>query len=478
MSTTGVGTTTGLNATNSTSTNLNLNTSGSTASITGLASGLDTTAIISEIISLASAPMLQLQVQEQGVQAQQTELHTLQTSLTNLSADAANLSSPTLFDTSEAVTSSNPTLIAATSQTGAGVGGYQVSVTQLANSAQRTFTYASPSSADTVTIDGHTTQLAAGASIQDFVSAINNDPNATVYAAATDGSTVVLSNRTTGDTGSSFIQVSDPGGALTEQTALAKQGQNAEFSVDGVSGTASSNTVTNAIAGVTLTLGGLTSTNGPVTINVAAPAANPTTITTAINQFVSDYNSFIGALETQLTTTPVNNPANATQAGQGTLYNDQDLGGLLNSMRQLMYTGGTGLPTGMAALSDIGITTGAASGNAAPTASSLAGDLTVDTTTLDAAIKSNPSGVQAVLAGFSQSFQTLVNTESGPGGVIDQRVQDDTSETTQMSNQIATMQASLNEQQTSLQNRYATLESTLSTSQAQESALQSEIASL
>ena len=108
----------------------------------------------------------------------------------------------------------------------------------------------------------------------------------------------------------------------------------------------------------------------------------------------------------------------------------------------------------------------------------LAGDLTVDTTTLDAAIKSNPSGVQAVLAGFSQSFQTLVNTESGPGGVIDQRVQDDTSETTQMSNQIATMQASLNEQQTSLQNRYATLESTLSTSQAQESALQSEIASL
>ena len=118
-------------------------------------------------------------------------------------------------------------------QTGAGVGGYQVAVTQLANSAQRTFTYTPPASADTITIDGHSTQIAAGATIQDFVNAINQDSGATVYAAATDGSTVVLSDRATGDTGSNFIQVTDPGGALVEQTALAKEGKNAEFSVDG-----------------------------------------------------------------------------------------------------------------------------------------------------------------------------------------------------------------------------------------------------
>ena len=52
---------------------------------------------------------------------------------------------PTLFHTTQGVTSSDSTRVSARSSTGAGVGGYQVSVTQLANSAQRTFSYASPS---------------------------------------------------------------------------------------------------------------------------------------------------------------------------------------------------------------------------------------------------------------------------------------------------------------------------------------------
>ncbi len=37
---------------------------------------------------------------------------------------------------------------------GAGIGGYEVEVTQLANSAQRTFTFTSPSSEETISIDG------------------------------------------------------------------------------------------------------------------------------------------------------------------------------------------------------------------------------------------------------------------------------------------------------------------------------------
>jgi flagellar hook-associated protein 2 len=461
-----------------TSSMLNLSTNGSTSSVTGLASGLDTTAIVSEIIALASAPMLKLQVQQSGVSAQQTELTTLQTALQNVATDAANLSSPTLFDTSQAVTSSNPALVAATSQNGAGVGGYQVAVTQLANSAQRTFSYTPPSSADTVTIDGHATAVAAGSSIQSFVSAINSDPNATVYAAATDGSTVVLSSRETGDTGTNFIQVSDPGGALVEQTALAKEGKDALFSVDGVSGTATSNTVTNAIAGVSLSLGGLTTTSGPVTVTVAPPAANATTISTAVNQFVSDYNAVVTALQTQVTTAPINDPSTAADAAVGTLYNDQDLSGLLNNMRQLMYTPASGLTSAVSALSDIGITTGAPSGNAVPSASSLAGELTVNSATLTAAIQNNPGGVQALLASFSQSFQNLVNPEAGPGGVISQRITGDVAETTQMGSQIQTMQASLTERQATLTSEFAKLESTLSASQAQEASLQSEIASL
>jgi len=454
-----------------------LTTSGSATQIVGLASGLNTTAIISELMSIASFPERELQVQQSGVQAKENELSTLQTTFANLSNDAANLSSPTLFDTSQSVSSSNPAIVAATSSNGAGVGGYQVLVSALANSAQRTFTYASPASADSITIDGHATAIPAGSTIQQFVNTINSDSQATVYAAATGTATVVLSNRTSGNTGTNFIAVSDPGGALTEQTALAKQGQDAQFTVDGVAGSSSSNTVTSAIAGVSLTLSGLTGSN-PVTVTVAPPAPSATNITTAINQFVSDYNAAVGAIQTQLTQTPVSNPLNATDAGQGTLFNDPDLTSLLTRMRQMMYTDLGGLSSGMSNLGDIGISTGAPSGSASPSASSIAGLLTVDTASLTKALQNNPSGVQQLLSGFATSFQGVVDNESGPGGLLSQRINSAASQYTQMGNQLSVMQATLATQQSALETEYSNLEAALSLSQSQESTLVNQIAQL
>lgn len=454
-----------------------LGTSGQATQIVGLASGLDTSAIISQLMSIASFPEQELTVQQSGVQAKQNTLSSLQGLLQNLSADAANLSSPTLFDTSQSVTSSDPARVAATTSTGAGVGGYQVQVTQLANSAQRTYAFASPSSADAITIDGHATTIPAGSTIQQFVASINSDSQATVYAAAVGGSTVVLSSRASGNTGTGFIALSDPGGTLTEQTTLAKQGQDAQFTVDGVAGSSSSNTVTNAIAGVTLTLGGVTTTTGPVTVNVTPPAPSATTISGAINQFVSDYNAAVTAIHTQLTTTPVSNPTNSTAAGTGTLYNDHELSGLLTSMRQMMYTSLNGL-TGLTNLGSIGITTGSPSGNAAPASSSIAGLLTVDTTALTNALQSNPTGVKSLLAGFSTSFKALVDNESGPGGVMSQRISAEAAQSSQMGHQILVMQAGLATQQKQLQAEFANLEAALSLSQSQESTLTNQIAQL
>ena len=147
-------------------------------------------------------------------------------------------------------------------------------------------------------------------------------------------------------------------------------------------------------------------------------------------------------------------------------------------MRQMMYTSISGLPSGMAALSDMGITTGAPTGNGAPSSSSISGLLTVDTAKLTSAITSNPSGVQQLLSSFSQSFQSLVGSEAGPGGSIAQQIVAESSQTASMGNQISVMQATLATQQSSLQNEYAKLESALSLSQSQESALTSQIAQL
>jgi flagellar hook-associated protein 2 len=435
--------------------------------ITGLGSGLDTNSIISALMGVERLPVTHLSNVQTTLQAQQQQLQTIQSSLQQLSFSAADLALPSLFKTGQTVSTSDPTRITATTTTGAGVGGYQVNVTQLANSAHRTFTFTSPTSDDSLTIDGHQTTVAAGSSIQDFVQSINSDSNATVYAAALDAGTVVLSDRNTGDGGANFIQVADSGGTLAEQTALAKQGQNAAYTIDGVAGTSTSNVITNGIAGVTLNLGALTPT-GPVTVNVAPPAASVSAIQSQLQSFVTLYNSTIGAIQQQLSTKPVANPQTTGDLGVGTLFGDNGLTGLLNNMRGTIYSPDTTLPSGISSLADIGISTGAPTAGAS-TASSLAGNLTIDATKLSDAIQTNPAGVEKLLQTWSTSFQGIVNNESQAGGTLDTRINGNNTELSTLSGQISTMNEMLNRRQVSLQAQFAQLEGVISANQSQTS---------
>jgi flagellar hook-associated protein 2 len=96
---------------------------GTAMQITGLASGLNTNQIIQEEMSIYSQPVTNLQNQQSGLTAQNTALSSVQSELQTLVSDAMALGDPSLFDTTQAVTSSDPTRVTATSSTGAGVGG-------------------------------------------------------------------------------------------------------------------------------------------------------------------------------------------------------------------------------------------------------------------------------------------------------------------------------------------------------------------
>jgi flagellar hook-associated protein 2 len=439
---------------------LSTNNTTSPFQITGLASGLNTNAIIAAEMAVARQPVTALTNQENGLTALDTQLTSIQASLQTVANDSQALGFASLFNTSQVVTSSNPSLVSASTGTGAGVGGYEVAITQLANSAQRTFTYASPATPDTITIDGHPETIAGGMSIQAFVNQINSDPNVDVYAATTGTGTLVFSSKSTGDNGPSFIQVSDPGGALVEQSALAKQGQNAQFSVDGVSGTSTTNTVTNAIAGVKLQLGGVTPAGAPVTVTVAPPAPSTSGIVTAVNQFVTDYNATISQIETALAQTPVSGDST-----QGTLFANYELQSLLRQMRTSMYTPGAGLPSGMAALPDLGVSTSAGSDPTSKSAQN--GMLTVDQSALTLAVQTNPAAVEQVLQTWSRGFTSLVNNEAAPGGTMDSRIHGNTSEITQITSRITAMNATLARKQMELTLQFAQLEATLSQIQNQ-----------
>jgi flagellar hook-associated protein 2 len=448
--------------------------SGTPLQVTGLASGLDTNAIVTALMAAQTQQVTNLTNQQTGVTALNTQLQSIQTALQKVIADAQALHSPSLYANTQTVSSTNSTLVSATATAskGAVVGGYQVAVTQLASSAQRTFSFSSPASADTVTIDGQQINLAAGASAQDLVDAVNSNSNLDVWATATDSGTIVMSDRATGQQTGSYIQVSDSG-SLTEQPTLAQAGQNASYSINGGTPQSSpSNTVKTAIPGVTLSLNGLTTTSGSVTVNVGAPAPSAQNIQTAVQTFVTDYNSAISQIQTQLSQAP-----SSSDPTQGTLNNDAEFSGLLSRMRQAMYAAGSGLPSGMASMLDIGVSTGASTG-AAATQSQLSGDLTIDTSKLTSALQSNPGGVQQVLATWALSFSSLVDAEAGPGGTIDTRVQEDDSQISNLSSRIKDLQTANTQKQNTLVAQFAQMESLLAQNQSESTWLTSQIASL
>jgi flagellar hook-associated protein 2 len=443
--------------------------------ITGLASGLDTNSIISALIAIDKQPITALQNQSSGLTATNSALSSVQTALQQLSASAKALGSASLFTNTQTATSTNSTLVSATATTGTGavIGSYQVGVTNLASSAQRTFSFTSPTAADTVTIDGQQVALNANASAQDLVNAVNSNSNLDVWATATDSGTVVFSNRATGDTGTNYIQVSDTSGSLTEQTALAQQGTNAQYTINGVAHSSASDTITNGIAGVTLSLNGLTTTTGTVTVNVSPPAPNSQSIQTAVQAFVTSYNQVISQIQTQLSTQP-----SKTDPTVGTLFGDPDLRDVLSNMRQAMYTPGSSLPQSMSSMLNIGVSTGAASGSALPSQNAINGDLSLNADTLTQALTTNPSGVAAMLKSWSQSFSGIVDTESQVGGTIDTRIQGDNQQISDISSRIQAMQETLNAKQTALQAQFAALEATLSQNQSTASWLSSQINAL
>ena len=209
-----------------------------------------------------------------------------------------------------------------------------------------------------------------------------------------------------------------------------------------------------------------------MTINVSAPAADASKVETAINQFVTDYNAALSAMQTQLSQKPT-----SSDPTQGSLYGDNQLKSLLSAMRSMMVKSGDGLPTGLASMLDIGVSTGAAS-SGGPTASELAGNLTLNVSTLEAALKSNPTGVQKAVGSWANSMASAINPHSGHGGTIEARVSGDSRQVASLTRRIGSMQSALDDKQRQLTKQFAMLEAALSGNQTTSSWLTSQINSL
>jgi flagellar hook-associated protein 2 len=466
-----------------------------TFNIGGLASGLDTNSIIAQLMKIEQLPQQRI-IDKQTYETQrQTDLQAIQTQLGALQTAVYALTNPSTWTTSQTITSSDPTHVTA-SGIGVPPGGFTVSVSQLARAAQVTqsTSLTAASAADTLTIQVGTdpskafdVSVASGASLDTIAAAINtaSSANGGQISATVYNSQLVLAAQATGSTNT--ISVTSTGTLATDlgftQTVAP---QDAQYSVDGgATQTSSSNSITNIATGLTVTLLGTTSS--PATVTVSGAGANTSGVTTALQNFVTTYNATIDMISAKVNEQPVPNPQNAADKLKGDLNGDPALESLLSRLRQSVGDLFTNGPASMKTLAQAGLSTGAAVGTGTLNQSSINGDLTLDTTTLQNALSSSFQDVKNLFTnatgsydseGLGQRLNTLLLQYTGTNGVLPSALASESSLLTELAQQKADWDVRLATRQQTLQAQFTNMETAMQKAQAQGSWLASQVSSL
>jgi flagellar hook-associated protein 2 len=241
-----------------------------------------------------------------ALKAQDTVFTSLGTDLSTLSTSLQALTDFQGVFAAKLGSSSNTNLLSLTSASAtAAAGSHTIVINQLAqtsSNASTAISNANDTLSGTLTIQGHTFNVDSSdndTTLATLSSAINAAGIGVSASVITDssGSRLSLVSGTSGAAGQLTITSSLTGassGSITFPSTSGEAGQDALLTVDGVSITSSSNTVTNAIPGVSFQL--LASSTTPVQVQITD---DTTSIGTAVSNFVSAYNTVISDINTQ-----------------------------------------------------------------------------------------------------------------------------------------------------------------------------------
>jgi flagellar hook-associated protein 2 len=439
--------------------------------IGGIASGMDTESIITQLMSIESAPRTRTARQQVTVQARQDALRQIDSKLTNLKLAAGDLRSAAIWTPTQAISSGDESVLTARQLAGAAPGGYTVNVSSLASADSRTYAwngggsltidYKSAGSAQSKTFD------LTGMSIDDAVSAINSDDGSPVWAINVGGK-LSLARRETGDHANWGFDASGPAvGALTSS----RDGANASYTVagDATVYTAHTNVATDGLPGLELTL----KSTGTSTVTVSTPAAKSEDVAAKLKAFVAAYNDAVDLVRSKLTEKRVVNPQTDDDAKLGALYGDDSLDNVLTTMRQAISTAG---------LDSLGVSVAGTGSGTSPDA--LAGKLTFTQSTFDTAWAAGPAAVKAKLGssdapGFAQAFEAVLDPITRAGdGLIDQRVGDADREISYIKDSLASMDLRLSAKEDLLRKQFTAMEQAIAASQSASSSLAGQLAQL
>ncbi|WJM94360.1 flagellar filament capping protein FliD [Pseudomonas defluvii] len=344
-------------------------------STTGIGSGLNISSIVEALVnSDTAAKQAQITRQTTNNKAYISGVGALKSALAAYQASMAKLNSSTApaFN-AYAATSANENVLKATASNTAVPGTYEVNVSQLATGskvASRLYTTAEGGAATpipkgdlTIEQNGktYTVSIGDGATLQSVRDSINdalavNGISANIINEA-GGSRLVLGSTTTG-AGSDIKVIGGTTGIDIDGTkSMATNGsgyisglaQDAKLTIDGLEVTSKSNTVKDAISGITLDL--VAKSADAATTTKVTVGANNDGLKASVQQFVDAYNTMVKAVNA-LTATSTDADGNTVL---GSLTGDPTTRSLLADIRGELANIGSG--DRLTTLSQLGINT-------------------------------------------------------------------------------------------------------------------------
>jgi len=457
-----------------------------TISFGGLGNGLDFGQVVDQLVKASRIPVDRLNAKKTDLNSKSTDYATLSTKLIALQSAADKMRLPSNFDRSS-VSVSDSTVLSATGSSSAVQGSYTVKVTQLAQSHQitnkavkavastttdivsgssGTFTFRVGSGAN------QTVSLNATATIEDLKTAINDlgaGVTASVINTGSESSPAYRLAMTAVSTGAGnavtivadntdldFQNGSGTGGTDTLQAAQDAMIAVGDPNLNPVTFQRSSNTVTDAITGVTLTLN---KTTGSDTISVNV-SRDVTAVQTSIKDLATAYNEVIKFINERTT-------YDITTKKGGIFFNEPTVRTVLSQLRTALSSVVPGLTT-YTSVGEIGFKT------------ERDGTLTVDEAKLSAALSSNYTAVKDLFVnqidsvGIAQLLNVSVDSlDDIESGALTLRKKSLTNQISDLTDEITRKEDVLAQYEERLRQQYAALDGLLKQQQSQLSFLQS-----
>ncbi len=393
------------------------------------ASGLPIDSLVTAQMQIEQQPLTAIKTKISSYNTKLSAYSTLKSGLSTFQTAVDKLATAAKFN-AQSVTASDSTSITATADGTAVNGNYNVSVTQLATSQKLasaayssttdiigtgkltisfgTYTAADGGTPASFTANGSKSDIEIDitssnntlAGIRDAINAKNASVTASIVNDGS-GNRLVITSKDTGEVNSLKISVADDDGNNTDSSGLSAlaydplatsnsmtqlvAAKNALLTVDGLNISKSSNTVSDVIQGVTLTLKGVTSTSNSLSVGT-----DTDTIQSSVQSFVDAYNSLNTSMRN------LTKFVSAGSSSNGVLLGDSTVRNMMVKLKS-MLSASSPTATTYKTLSDIGVSMGSD------------GSLSLDSTKLKTAITNNVSDVAKLFSPSATTTDPQVN---------------------------------------------------------------------